>query len=69
MSPIPAEFCANKRSGNSAIRTDIVSRKLTPLAVIAGLDPAIHRLEKAFSLMDVRVKPAHDEMNKSQFHP
>jgi hypothetical protein len=28
-----------------------------PRAVIAGLDPAIHRLEK----MDARVKPAHDE--------
>jgi hypothetical protein len=27
------------------------------LIVIAGLDPAIHRL----SMMDARVKPAHDE--------
>jgi hypothetical protein len=28
--------------------------------VIAGLDPAIHP-ENEFSLMDARVKPAHDE--------
>jgi hypothetical protein len=31
--------------------------------VIAGLDPAIHRAERLFdSLMDARVKPAHDEL-------
>jgi hypothetical protein len=30
--------------------------------VIAGLDPAIHPLEWLFrSVMDARVKPAHDE--------
>jgi hypothetical protein len=30
-------------------------------AVIAGLDPAIHRLElKRFFSMDARVKPGHD---------
>ncbi|QWG15963.1 hypothetical protein KMZ29_21745 [Bradyrhizobium sediminis] len=33
-----------------------------PSAVIAGLDPAIHHLEKTvLLLMDARVKPAHDE--------
>jgi len=31
--------------------------------VIAGLDPAIHRAKRRFdSLMDARVKPAHDEL-------
>jgi hypothetical protein len=31
--------------------------------VIAGLDPAIHRLcLKSFLLMDARVKPGHDEL-------
>jgi hypothetical protein len=31
--------------------------------VIAGLDPAIHRAKRNFvSLMDARVKPAHDEL-------
>jgi hypothetical protein len=29
--------------------------------VIAGLDPAIHRIESSMFLMDARVKPAHDE--------
>jgi hypothetical protein len=29
--------------------------------VVAGLDPAIHLLEKSFFVMDARVKPAHDE--------
>jgi len=29
--------------------------------VIAGLDPAIHLLEKTLFLMDARVKPAHDD--------
>src|SRR5579859_1101602 len=29
--------------------------------VIAGLDPAIHQLEKVSRLMDARVKPAHDD--------
>jgi hypothetical protein len=29
--------------------------------VIAGLDPAIHRLEWIPFSMDARVKPAHDE--------
>jgi hypothetical protein len=31
--------------------------------VIAGLDPAIHLLEKSF-LMDTRVEPAHDETRR-----
>jgi hypothetical protein len=32
--------------------------------VIAGLDPAIQRAKRFFdSLMDARVKPAHDEVN------
>jgi hypothetical protein len=32
--------------------------------VIAGLDPAIHRARRSFdSLMDARVKPAHDDLN------
>jgi hypothetical protein len=32
--------------------------------VIAGLDPAIHRAKRIFeSLMDARVKPAHDDSN------
>ena len=41
----------------------------TSLAVIAGLDPAIHlfRKEPALGLlprgMDTRVKPAHDDLN------
>jgi hypothetical protein len=31
--------------------------------VIAGLDPAIHRAKRIFgSLMDARVKPAHDDL-------
>jgi hypothetical protein len=30
--------------------------------VIAGLDPAIRRKRKNFSMMDARVKPAHDEV-------
>jgi|AmaraimetFIIA100_FD_contig_121_237559_length_688_multi_6_in_0_out_0_2 hypothetical protein len=31
-------------------------------AVIAGLDPAIHRIElKLFFSMDARVKPGHDD--------
>jgi hypothetical protein len=31
------------------------------IAVIAGLDPAIHRSKSIFMfLMDARVKPAHD---------
>jgi hypothetical protein len=31
--------------------------------VIAGLDPAIHRAKRRFvSLMDARVKPAHDDL-------
>jgi hypothetical protein len=35
--------------------------------VIAGLDPAIHRLSKRLfrSMMDTRVKPAYDEMCES----
>jgi hypothetical protein len=28
--------------------------------VIAGLDPAIHRLRKPIYRMDARVKPGHD---------
>jgi hypothetical protein len=32
-------------------------------AVIAGLDPAIHRSRSIFKfLMDARVKPAHDSL-------
>jgi hypothetical protein len=33
------------------------------LGVIAGLDPAIHFLERRFAFfsMDARVEPAHDE--------
>jgi hypothetical protein len=32
-----------------------------PFVVIAGLDPAIHRLGSMISFwMDARVKPAHD---------
>jgi hypothetical protein len=32
------------------------------IVVIAGLDPAIHRLKSIFGfLMDARVKPAHDD--------
>ena len=30
--------------------------------VIAGLDPAIHRFNEKFFLMDARVKPGHDEL-------
>jgi hypothetical protein len=33
-----------------------------PVAVIAGLDPAIHPLRKTLAKkMDTRVKPAYDE--------
>jgi hypothetical protein len=32
---------------------------LLPLFVIAGLDPAIHRLRKK---LDARVKPGHDDV-------
>jgi hypothetical protein len=33
-------------------------------AVIAGLDPAIHRAKRIFRfLMDARVKPAHDDLS------
>jgi hypothetical protein len=32
-------------------------------AVIAGLDPAIHRAKRIFEgLMDARLKPAHDNL-------
>jgi hypothetical protein len=31
------------------------------VAVIAGLDPAIHHLRKILFQMDARVKPAHDD--------
>jgi hypothetical protein len=30
--------------------------------VVAGLDPAIHPLERDSLTMDARVKPAHDEL-------
>jgi hypothetical protein len=34
------------------------------ILVIAGLDPAIHRAKRRFeSLMDTRVKPAHDDLD------
>ncbi|MGJ5045033.1 MULTISPECIES: hypothetical protein [unclassified Bradyrhizobium] len=34
-------------------------------SVIAGLDPAIHPFKNTFvSVMDARVKPAHDGRNK-----
>jgi hypothetical protein len=34
------------------------------IPVIAGLNPAIHRAKRRFdSLMDARVKPAHDDVN------
>jgi hypothetical protein len=36
--------------------------RVTPEVVIAGLDPAIHRAKRGFSLMDARVKPAHDDL-------
>jgi hypothetical protein len=32
-----------------------------PTTVIAGLDPAIHHLEKCFFSMDARHKAGHDE--------
>ena len=36
--------------------------------VIAGLDPAIHRLGlKLFFSMDARVKPGHDELRRAAF--
>jgi hypothetical protein len=36
--------------------------RAAPNIVIAALDPAIHRAKRFFrSLMDARVKPAHDE--------
>jgi hypothetical protein len=31
----------------------------------AGLDPAIHRIKRRDALMDARVKPAHDESDRS----
>jgi hypothetical protein len=31
-------------------------------SVIAGLDPAIHRIRPPLKRMDARVKPAHDEL-------
>jgi hypothetical protein len=39
-------------------------RCLFDLSVIAGLDPAIHHLEKLFlrRVMDTRVKPAYDDL-------
>jgi hypothetical protein len=39
--------------------------------VIAGLDPAIHRLRKNFFAkeMDARVEPAHDETSQSDGDP
>jgi hypothetical protein len=37
-----------------------------PKVVIAGLDPAIHSFEKDSFMMDARVKPAHDEINKGR---
>jgi hypothetical protein len=36
--------------------------KIDPSVVIAGLDPAIHRIETIrSSMMDARLDPAHDE--------
>jgi len=35
--------------------------RLTPSAVIAGHDPAIHPFNVSLFPMDARVKPAHDE--------
>jgi hypothetical protein len=45
------------------VTPDLISTAKTigSSGVIAGLDPAIHHCEKAWSLMDARVKPAHDE--------
>jgi hypothetical protein len=38
-------------------------RNEVPHIVIAGLDPSIHRPKGFFrSLMDARVKPAHDDL-------
>ncbi|MDI3469313.1 MAG: hypothetical protein OJF62_001376 [Pseudolabrys sp.] len=34
--------------------------------VMAGLDPAIHRLEETRLPMDARVKPAHDDSEKPE---
>src|SRR5216684_822271 len=46
------------RASNAVIPTAL---ERDSLLVIAGLDPAIHRLtQKALFLMDARVKPGHD---------
>jgi hypothetical protein len=38
-------------------------RSIQDALVIAGLDPAIHRAKRIYEfLMDVRVKPAHDDL-------
>jgi hypothetical protein len=44
------------------------------VAVIAGLDPAIHRIfirrwMRVHKKMDARVKPAHDEFEVMRLHP
>src|SRR5215211_6845784 len=45
-------------------------RRLTrALFVIAGPDPAIHRLNWITSVMDARVKPAHDDSTQLDHAP
>jgi hypothetical protein len=67
--PLFAAWCAAKPgssllSGVPALRSGMKNAAARPGhgLVIAGLDPAIHLLEKRFlrRLMDTRVKPAYD---------
>jgi hypothetical protein len=61
--PAPSDFHWADRLaqlGRIAPRDENV--RLEAIAVIAGLDPAIHHSEQRyFFMMDARVKPAHDE--------
>jgi hypothetical protein len=48
---------------NERSELSLRAKRSNPFSVIAGLDPAIHPLRKAFSeaRWNARVKPEHDE--------
>jgi hypothetical protein len=56
-------------AGNAHVRHDgkATFGQIRALSVMAGLDPAIHLVRKILfeSLMDARVKPAHDNVSRA----